>query len=150
MWIIGGGTYWTEKEPQPKYFNDVWSSADGVNWDLHCEHAQWRQRAMHDVAVFDGKIWIMEGCNPDSPNATSIAANTTATQPQMAHWISTLNLNDVWYSENGSNWHELPNSPWAPRHASGLVAHDDALWLIAGNNMQSDVWKLVKKYASGK
>jgi len=42
------------------------------------------------------------------------------------------------------NWYELPGTPWNTRHAASVYVHDNALWMVAGNNMQSDVWKLVK------
>lgn len=119
MWILGGGTYDTPEQPERKYYNDVWSSTDGVNWECHLEQAPWPQRQMHEVAVFDDKMWVLEGIHP-------------------------VNSNDVWCSADGVNWHELPNTPWAPRHAASVFVHDDALWLVAGNNMESDVWKLTR------
>jgi len=117
MWILGGGTYDTPQTPQRKFFNDVWSSADGEHWTQELAEAPWAPRQYHDVAVFDGKMWVMEGWNYG-------------------------NRKDVWYSSDGVNWTELPDTPWAPRHAASVFVFDDALWMVAGNNMQPDVWKL--------
>jgi hypothetical protein len=75
-----------------------------------------------DVAVFDNKMWVMEGWKPEKGNR-----------------------NDVWYSEDGETWHELPDTPWKPRHAASVFVYDNALWMVAGNNMESDVWKLEKR-----
>ncbi len=122
MWVLGGGTYDTPDTPIRKFYNDVWSSADGINWERHVESAPWDARQYHDVAVFDGKMWVMEGCNRDSGNR-----------------------NDVWYSADGVNWHEVPDTPWAPRHAASVFVYEDALWMVAGNNMFPDVWKLTRK-----
>jgi hypothetical protein len=119
MWILGGGTYDTPKVPKRKFFNDVWSSADGVNWKCHVEHAPWAPRQYHEVAVFDDRLWVMEGYGAG-------------------------NRNDVWHSTDGKTWHEVPNTPWKPRHAASVFVHDNALWMVAGNNMQPDVWKLVR------
>jgi len=119
MWILGGGTYDTPKIPRRKFYNDVWSSADGVNWTRHLKTAPWAPRQYHDVAVFDNRMWVMEGWNRTSKNRT-----------------------DVWYSPNGVTWHEVPNTPWKPRHAASVFVYDDSLWMVAGNNMESDVWKL--------
>ncbi len=44
MWILGGGTYDTPQHPVRKFYNDVWSSADGVRWKLHVESADGRVR----------------------------------------------------------------------------------------------------------
>ncbi len=115
IWLLGGGTY----SPR-SYFNDVWSSADGVNWTLELAAAPWAPRQYHDVAVFDDKMWVLEGWNGDLGG----------------------NRNDVWYSADGVNWTELPGTPWAPRHAASVFVFDDALWVVAGNHMQQDVWRL--------
>lgn len=124
IWILGGGTYDTPTTPARRFYNDVWSSADGVQWERHLEHAPWAPRQYHEVAVFDGCLWVLEGWNQS-------------------------NRKDVWYSPDGLTWHELPGTPWAPRHAASVFVHDDALWMVAGNNMQSDVWKLVRKNNAG-
>ena len=128
MWILGGGTYETPQTPERKYFNDVWSSPDGIHWEQHTANAPWSPRQYHEVAVFDGKLWVLEGYGCDDDKGTN-----------------SRNRNDVWYSEDGKNWHELPGTPWKARHAAGIAVHDNALWIIAGNNMESDVWKLVRK-----
>ncbi len=120
LWLLGGGIYDTPQRPQREFYNDVWSSADGIHWQRHLEHAPWHPRQYHDVAVFDGRLWVLEGWNQE-------------------------NRNDVWHSADGVEWQELPGTPWAPRHASSLFVYQDALWVVAGNNMQSDVWKLERR-----
>jgi hypothetical protein len=123
MWLLGGGTYNTPMTPTRKYFNDVWSTSDGVHWTCHTRSAPWLPRSYHDVAVFDGKLWILEGAYPRAGERA-------------------CNQNDVWYSADGVTWTELPGTPWKPRHAASVFVHRDALWLVAGNNMESDVWRL--------
>ena len=122
IWIMGGGTYDTPEKPERIFYNDVWNSSDGICWEIVCEKAPWHPRQYHDVAVFDDKLWVLEGYHKNGGNR-----------------------NDVWYSEDGVIWKEIPDTPWAPRHASSIFVYDDALWVVAGNNMSSDVWKLVKK-----
>lgn len=118
IWLLGGGTYDTPRKPRRTFYNDVWNSADGVHWERVLQQAPWHPRQYHEVAVFDDRLWILEG------------------------WNGT-NRNDVWYSSDGARWHELPRTPWAPRHAASVFVHDKSLWVVAGNNMQSDVWRLV-------
>ena len=122
IWMLGGGTYDTPTTPTRKFFNDVWSTADGVNWERHLEHTPWAPRQYHDVAVFDDRMWVMEGYNKDSGNRK-----------------------DVWYSADGINWHEVPDTPWKPRHAASVFVHDGGLWMVAGNNMEPDAWKLTRE-----
>ena len=119
MWVLGGGTYDTPATPVRKFYNDVWSSEDGVSWEQHLAHAPWAPRQYHEVAVFDGRMWVLEGWAPESGNRR-----------------------DVWYSADGADWTELPDTPWAPRHAGSVVVYDGSLWMVAGNNMEPDVWRL--------
>jgi hypothetical protein len=120
MWILGGGTYDTPTTPQRRFFNDVWSSADGIHWERATEAAPWHPRQYHDVAVWDDRMWVMEGWNQ-------------------------RNRNDVWCSTDGVRWEEVPNTPWAPRHAASAFVYNDALWMVAGNNMTPDVWRLSRR-----
>lgn len=116
IWLLGGGVYDTPKKKERQFFSEIWSTADGINWRKH-KDAPWQARQYHEVALFDSKMWVMEGWHYG-------------------------NRNDVWYSRDGETWHELPGTPWSPRHAASVFVFDNGLWMVAGNNMQSDVWKL--------
>jgi len=117
MWILGGGTYETPDVPGRLFYNHVWSSADGENWTQELANAPWDPRQYHDVAVFDGRMWVLGGWN----------------------WGD---FDDVWSSDDGIHWEQLPGTPWAPRHASSVFVHDNSIWMVAGSSMQSDVWRL--------
>ncbi|HEY2253908.1 MAG TPA: hypothetical protein VGH74_22690, partial [Planctomycetaceae bacterium] len=117
IWILGGGTYDTPKHRERNYYNDVWTSSDGIRWERRTAAAPWAPRQYHDVAVFDKRLWVLEG-------------------------YAKGNRNDVWHSADGVTWHELKNTPWKPRHAASVFVFDNALWMVAGNNMERDVWKL--------
>jgi len=121
IWQLGGGTYDTPQIPTREFYNEVWSTADGINWEQY-PNAPWHPRQYHEVAVFDNKMWVLEGYHRDGGNR-----------------------NDVWFSEDGVLWHEVPGTPWAPRHAASVFVYDNALWMVAGNNMTPDVWKLTRK-----
>ena len=119
IWILGGGTYDTPHRPQRLFYNEVWSSEDGVDWLRHADETPWHPRQYHEVAVFDDRLWVLEGYHEEGGNR-----------------------NDVWYSTDGVVWEEVPDTPWAPRHAGSVF--EDALWMVAGNNMESDVWRLTR------
>jgi hypothetical protein len=125
MWVLGGGTYDTPKVPKRNFYNDVWSSADGARWTRHVEFAPWDARQYHDVAVFDDRLWVLEG-------------------------YAGQNRKDVWYSADGVNWYEVADTPWKPRHAASVFVHAGALWMVGGNNMESDVWKLDRTHPGGR
>ena len=121
MWLLGGGTYDTPERPTRAFYNDVWSSANGVDWQQHTPAAPWPPRQYHDVAVFDERLWVMEGYTQGVGNRC-----------------------DVWSSADGVHWEELPGTPWAPRHAASVFVYDDSLWMVAGNNMFPDAWRLTR------
>jgi hypothetical protein len=120
IWVLGGGTYETPTTDYRRFYSDVWSSADGARWECHTARAPWAPRQYHDVAVFDDRLWVLEGWNQS-------------------------NRNDVWHSADGVTWEEVPGTPWAPRHAASVFVFADALWMVAGNNMESDVWRLTRR-----
>lgn len=122
IWMLGGGTYDTPKKRDRIFYNDAWSSADGIVWEQTAKTTAWHPRQYHDVAVFDGRMWVMEGYHKNGGNRK-----------------------DVWHSADGVNWTEVPNTPWLPRHAASVFVHDNGLWMVAGNNMTPDAWKLVRK-----
>lgn len=125
MWLVGGGTFQTPAHHSRQYYNEVWSTTDGLNWRKDLAQAPWEPREYHSVAVFDNKIWVLGG------------------------WHD-YNLSDVWYSSDGVNWTELPNTPWPERHAPSVFVYDNHLWVTGGsgpkdsNDPQQDVWRLDK------
>ena len=60
-------------------------------------------------------------------------------------------VNDVWWSEDGREWHEVEGTPWPARHAASVWVHQGSLWMAAGsrtdisNGCRSDVWRLRKE-----
>lgn len=117
LWILGGGTYETPCTPGRTFQNDVWSSSDGVHWECHSANAHWTPRQYHGTAVFDDRMWVLAGWNG-------------------------VNLNDVWHSSDGTDWYEVPDTPWPARHAASVFVYRDALWVVAGSHMASDIWRL--------
>src|SRR5688572_12550743 len=132
IWLPGGGTFENPRKVFRTLYNEVWSTADGVDWRLECERAAWPNRQFHEVAVWDDKLWVMEGFRLNYETYSDGQGPLEG------------NLNDVWYSADGKTWHEVPDTPWAPRHAASVFVYRDALWMVAGNNMQPDVWKLTR------
>jgi hypothetical protein len=118
MWILGGGQHvpgWFDPLP----LNDVWSSADGVNWTQEVAAAAWRPRTGPECVVFDGRMWVIGGYDvfPGDP------------------------LNDVWSSEDGINWRqETASAPWGPRFHHSATVYNDRIWVIGGREA---VWNVV-------
>lgn len=121
LWLLGGGTYDTPGRPTRDFHHDAWNSRDGASWTLVNAACPWRARQYHEVAVHDDCLWVLEGYGDHGQN-----------------------LQDVWYSPDGITWTEVPDTPWAPRHAASVFVFRGALWVVTGNNMISDVWRLAK------
>ena len=115
IWVIGGFT------PEGRN-NEVWSSTNGVAWELVADSAGFVERSNHSSVVFDGKLWV-------------IAGRTGASEYS----------NDVWYSENGKDWElATASAGFTGRYRHSTVVFDNKLWVIGGFNqedlLQKDVW----------
>lgn len=155
IWLLGGGTYDTPARESRVVANDVWRSKDGVQWECVLETAPWAARQYHNVAVYDGKVWVLEGYGgPLRTQTVEMGAlsglqgndggtTTTASLEELAAAGQGLaNRSDVWYSADGQEWTELLNSPFVARHAASVCVHAGRLWLAGGNNVKADgSWK---------
>jgi hypothetical protein len=125
MWLIGGGTHDdpTAGRPDREYFNDVWSTTDGVHWEQMPYKPPFSGRLWHNVKAFDGRLWVINGYDGHIPGAGRVADNTS----------------DVWYSVDGSNWYSAqPPGTFVPRHAGTVWLHDGALFVGSGNAFTTD------------
>jgi len=124
IWVIGGAHY----EAGLEVLNDVWYSTDGVSWFEATASAPWQSRYRHTSVVFDNKMWVIGG--------------------EHADYTGFENLNDVWYSTNGTQWYRsTASAPWAGRVDHASVVYDGKMWVILGgiDNWYSfdplyDVW----------
>lgn len=111
MWIMGGTEDFYRNNGNT-LMNDVWSSADGVNWRLETAGAPWSKRAHGQAIVFANKIWVMGGGHR-APEA--------------------IPTNDVWSSSDGINWELVTGSAaWMPRLWFSAVVYRDHMWVIGG------------------
>lgn len=93
-----------------KYFSDVWSSNDGVNWNLVLQNSPWGERRSVQLVEFKGKMWLIGGYSPDYGYK-----------------------NDVWSTEDGVNWkEEIASAAWPVREGHNVIVFQDKLWLLGG------------------
>jgi leucine-zipper-like transcriptional regulator 1 len=116
MWVLGG----FDMSANPDSYNDVWSSVDGVNWNLETASAAWSIREEHTSVVAMGKIWVMGGFDMGYKN-------------------------DIWSSVDGVNWEHVNLSPpWSLRAQHNSVVFNDKIWIVGGSTMggtlTNDVW----------
>ncbi|WP_299680245.1 kelch repeat-containing protein [uncultured Tenacibaculum sp.] len=162
VWIIGGGGI-------NSILNDVWSSSDGINWNLETNNATFPARQGHTTVVFNNKIWIIGGKNNNSEFNDiwsssdglnwNLETNNAAFVARFEHtsiifknkiWvIGGINsnqgnglgdLNDVWSSSDGINWKiENINSNFSPRHGHSSTVFKNRMWVISGS-LNNDFW----------
>lgn len=100
IWVIGGGI--------GSYRKDVWSSSDGLNWELVTDEPGFSARTGFTLTVFKNKMWLIGG-------------------------FAGFNTNDVWFTEDGINWTEAtPNASFSKRTDHTSVVFDNKLWVIGG------------------
>jgi hypothetical protein len=81
----------------PPYYNDVWRSRDGANWELVTEAAGWASRPGHKAGVILNHIVLFGG----------FGLSTDPADP-----FKPSNPMDVWVSKDGARWDQVSDSPW--------------------------------------
>lgn len=127
MWVMGG--WYNGRLEGHSASNQVWSSADGTNWKLETQAAQWSPRLASAVVAFKGKMWLMGGTeNYYFGDKKSLK-------------------NDVWFSPDGINWElATANAAWPPRAYHQAAVLNGKIYLFGGGNYvpeyqaMNDVW----------
>jgi hypothetical protein len=128
VWVFGG----YRGSSGNGYVNDVWWTANGIDWSSATSDAEWSPRADMACTVFDEKIWLLGG---------------NAGQP---HLDVVVSYNDVWSSEDGITWKEVTESAnWSERRFHSVLPFEDKLWLFGGGygyyfvpleSMTDEIW----------
>lgn len=126
LYLLGGEDGFTCTDPTkpcPPYFNDVWRSRDGAEWELVTANAGWSPRPGFACPVLEsgdnggqfvcfGGFGLPEGGNPFGPPS---------------------NPTDMWRSiDNGYNWMLMPQSAWNAVGQPELVKYDFASLVVGG------------------
>jgi N-acetylneuraminic acid mutarotase len=185
VWSTADGVTWTQS-PEPPFFgranaqlfalngrmfllggeginvtgSDVWSTDDGISWRQDWVTAPFGVRRQHQVAVFNGRAWLLGGLE-QTPDAWSSADGLTWTQEALNDtdvatrhdlkmvafnnrlWVvggvrrenltTYTALNDVWSSADGNTWtRETGNANWSPRAEHAVAGFAGRLWLFGG------------------
>jgi hypothetical protein len=120
LYVIGGGNY----VPKYQVLNDVWSSADGVNWRQETANAPWTARIWFSSVVYRDRMWVLGGWQKSK---------------------DLTNLDDVWYSKDGKSWTQLKSDVvWKERHEHSTFVYQDKIWVTGGHAkpLNGEVWTL--------
>lgn len=109
--------------PTSRFFDDVWRSSDGINWELMTDDAPWEPRAGLSAEVVGEHIYVLGGSQND--DSSIIGAGGPAR----------IYYNDVWRSADGANWELMTDdAPWEPRAGGATVERDGLLYLFGGED----------------
>lgn len=102
--VAGYNTYGT-----PMFKNDVWSSSDGINWNLVTNAASFSQRSDFGLVSYNSKLWIIGGYKTPVFN------------------------NEIWNSSDGVTWNkETSLSNFPERAYSGVCTFQNKIFIIGG------------------
>lgn len=160
MWIMGGLSI-------NNWLNDVWSTADGVNWELAVAEAAWSTRAKFELVSFKGRMYVLGGfvdAKGGDPLTNAVWSSADGKEWQFegnAPWPARCDfraevlhdrllimgghgewerMNDVWATDDGKNWECLTEAaPWAPRSLFSSVVHDGKLIIGSGLYFDYDI-----------
>lgn len=170
IWMTGGFD-------GKRYYNDVWNSADGVNWKRVAESASWSPRDT-SLAVFQNKLWLLGGglidgdktkwANPNSERELWTSSdgviwklvNATLKRKWRGTpvvfddklWLVGANRGGgfdsaSWVTADGSRWEELP-APWSPRGAVAAWVFQDKLFMTGGKSSHTENGELKFVYSN--
>ena len=101
----------------PPYYNDVWRTMDGANWELVTAEADWAPRPGHQCLVINNQFVLFGGfgLSPDPENP-----------------FLPSNPMDVWVSSDGADWEMVSDSPWNATEPGDIKYDFDALVASGG------------------
>ena len=156
MYIIGGQNFIVENNECPpfpvtppcpevvansEFFNDVWRSNDGINWESMTLAAPWEGRAGLSAVALGNDLYVMAGSQNDD------SAVVEGPAPR-------IYFNDVWKSsDDGATWTQMTAAaPWAKRAGGVAIVKDGAILMIGGEAgfvgpYFNDVWSSVNGVA---
>lgn len=172
LWLFGG-----QKMPRvvpnheyDEWYNDAWSSEDGISWKLESNQLNWPGRSVYNrIVVHNNSLYLFGGDHyqiktfndvwksEDGVNWDKISHHSPWKQAQFSDvivydqkfWIvggsyGFNNINEIWYSKDAISWSKLDNKFFPSRHATSLVVFQNKLFIIAGN-LKNDIWEVSKK-----
>lgn len=127
MWIMGG--WYNGRLKGHSASNKIWSSKDGISWELETGDAGWSPRLGGAVVAFKDNIWLLGGI-------------------ENYYFGDNESLkNDVWYSFDGKEWNlATSDAGWSPRAYHQAAVLNGKIYIFGGGNYvpkyyaTNDVW----------
>lgn len=151
MWFIGGATGGGAGVPT----SQIWRTDDGVAWTLVGALPAARRSA--GVAVFDDKIWLINGTATGDYNDVLVSSDgltwtAAATFPAGNTYPSVIVYRgrlwviggyglpgEVRVTDDGTTWEHVGDLG-APLHGGSVIVDDDRLWYLGGHDGATDTY----------
>ena len=155
LWVIGGALSSGLPDKTPTEFvNDVWSSADGIDWQLESDRTPLVFESGLSTIVFQNRLLAISGTGQVWSSKDSKEWKLIARDLPWAGggsgvvvfdgkiWVlGGINRNDAWSSVDGKQWiREFSAAPWSKRSTEYNVVFNDKLWLFSGKTGREDSW----------
>lgn len=161
LWAIGGYGHpqGVEGFINYQFLNDVWSSEDGINWELELSKAAFPERASHKIVNFNRKLWLIGGEGSGGENFNDVwsssngidwvkEADNVIPGNMSKHEVVVFNnkiwlskTSELWSSDDGRSWgKELLGHKAVGKHQ--FIIHSDKLWLVNAE-FKNDIWSSV-------
>lgn len=162
--VVWNGRLWVVTDPAP---NEVWSSADGVNWRLEARSPAFAPRSRFRLVVFNNALWLIGGTSGNTYTSdvfqTVDGQTWTYVTPLagfpgrdgfaiaafngklwlVGGWDGTNYLNDVWSSTDGATWTKATAAAETYGQTEhDLIAFQGKLWITGGfvGGIKSEIW----------
>jgi hypothetical protein len=90
LWILGGSRKFPFPSPSTIYFNDVWSSEDGVEWQQVTSHAAWEPRENANVIFHNNRLYLFGGSAERVPFGDIWASSPVRVNPDGFYYYEML------------------------------------------------------------
>lgn len=128
-----------------KLVRDLWSSGDGVKWDLMTDPTPYD--GYSEMVVYDGKMWAVKGSVWNSSDGMSWKLVSPKTPFGVRGYGELVVFRgrmwqlgsgkDVWNTADGVQWDRASaDAPFGPRYGSAVAVYQDKLWLMGGATIQ--------------
>lgn len=108
---------------------------ENLIWVQVTPSAPWQPRDSGEAFIFKNKIWLMGGLD----------GNKVVNKNKFVEYWRAPHFNDIWYTEDGVNWHlAVSSSAWPPRRSMSVVFFKNKLWMLGGwspiTGYTNDIW----------
>lgn len=124
IWIMGGQTH--KGGNRKVTLQDIWSSKDGITWELVADNTAIGKVAKHKVLVFNNQLWSFGGSRHSPPTQEAALRFDGSPEQEIAA---------LWSSPNGKHWYRVhaDKKRYTQIQSKHPFLFDNKLWIFTSN-----------------